>query len=63
MAVTTATLPPGVLSIHALPADHHDGSWDGFAEQRAFFLDKVFPRMCRVRGVDEVLAEIDQGSR
>lgn len=21
-------LPPGVLSLHALPADHHDGPWD-----------------------------------
>jgi nicotinamidase-related amidase len=31
----------------------------GFAEQRAFFLDKVFPRMCRVRTVDEVLAALD----
>ena len=30
----------------------------GFAEQRAFFLDKVFPRMCRVRTVDEVLVAI-----
>jgi nicotinamidase-related amidase len=28
----------------------------GFPEQREFFLDKVFPRMCRVRTVDEVLA-------
>jgi AAA+ superfamily predicted ATPase len=27
MALTHA-LPPGVLSIHALPADHHDGPWD-----------------------------------
>jgi AAA+ superfamily predicted ATPase len=23
-----AVLPPGVLSLHALPADHHDGPWD-----------------------------------
>lgn len=28
MAVMTAALPPGVLSVHALPADHHDGPWD-----------------------------------
>ena len=26
MAVTA--LPPGLLSVHALPADHHDGPWD-----------------------------------
>jgi SpoVK/Ycf46/Vps4 family AAA+-type ATPase len=25
---TTATLPPGVVGIHALPANHHDGPWD-----------------------------------
>lgn len=30
----------------------------GFAEQRNFFLDKVFPRMCRVRTVEEILAEL-----
>lgn len=28
MAVTAAALPPGVLSVHALPGDHHDGPWD-----------------------------------
>lgn len=28
----------------------------GFAEQRAFFLDRVFPRMCRVRSVDQVVS-------
>ena len=28
MAVTDRALPPGVLSVHALPADHHDGPWD-----------------------------------
>lgn len=28
MAMTPAALPPGVLSVHALPADHHDGPWD-----------------------------------
>jgi SpoVK/Ycf46/Vps4 family AAA+-type ATPase len=26
--VSTAHLPPGLLSIHVLPADHHDGPWD-----------------------------------
>lgn len=33
----------------------------GFTEQREFFLDKVFPRMCRVRTVDEVLAALREG--
>lgn len=33
----------------------------GFAEQRAFFLDKVFPRMCRVRTVDDVLTALARG--
>jgi AAA+ superfamily predicted ATPase len=28
MALTPIALPPGVLSVHALPADHHDGPWD-----------------------------------
>jgi nicotinamidase-related amidase len=34
----------------------------GFAEQRAFFLDKVFPRMCRVRTVDDVLTALLEGT-
>jgi nicotinamidase-related amidase len=34
----------------------------GFPEQREFFLDRVFPRMCRVRTVDEVLAALPGGS-
>lgn len=28
MAVTAAALPPGLLSVHVLPSDHHDGPWD-----------------------------------
>lgn len=28
----------------------------GFAEQRDFFMEKVFPRMCNVRTVDDVIA-------
>jgi AAA+ superfamily predicted ATPase len=28
LAVSTVQLPPGLLSVHALPADHHDGPWD-----------------------------------
>jgi SpoVK/Ycf46/Vps4 family AAA+-type ATPase len=27
-AAVSAHLPPGLLSVHALPADHHDGPWD-----------------------------------
>lgn len=34
----------------------------GFAEQRAFYLDKVFPRMCRVRTVDDVLTALLEGN-
>jgi AAA+ superfamily predicted ATPase len=26
--VSSSTLPPGVVGLHALPADHHDGPWD-----------------------------------
>lgn len=33
----------------------------GFAEQREFFLDKVFPRMCLVRTVDDVLTALLPG--
>ena len=28
----------------------------GFPEQREFFMEKVFPRMCNVRGIDNVIA-------
>src|SRR5436853_4350438 len=28
MAQPAATLPPGVLSLHVLPADHHEKDWD-----------------------------------
>jgi len=34
----------------------------GSAEQREFFLDRVFPRMCRVRTVAEVLTALAEGS-
>jgi nicotinamidase-related amidase len=30
----------------------------GFAEQRVFFMEKVFPRMCKVRTVHEVLTTL-----
>jgi nicotinamidase-related amidase len=30
----------------------------GFVEQREFFLDRVFPRMCRVRTVEQVLSAL-----
>lgn len=33
----------------------------GHVEQREFFLDKVFPRMCRVRTVDQVAAMLAAG--
>ena len=28
LAVSAPQLPPGLLSVHALPSDHHDGPWD-----------------------------------
>jgi nicotinamidase-related amidase len=34
----------------------------GFPEQREFFMDKVFPRMCNVRSVDEVIAGLTPDS-
>lgn len=30
----------------------------GFREQREFFVDKVFPRVCRVRTTDQVVADL-----
>lgn len=33
----------------------------GLPEQRTFFMEKVFPRMCNVRGVDEVIADLSPG--
>jgi nicotinamidase-related amidase len=34
----------------------------GFAEQREFFLERVFPRMCRVRTVAEAIAMLRAGA-
>ena len=34
----------------------------GFAEQRVFFMEKVFPRMCNVRSVDAVIAGLTPAS-
>ncbi len=28
MATPAPALPPGVLSLHVLPAEHHDKDWD-----------------------------------
>ena len=28
MATTKPTYPPGIVGVHALPADHHEGPWD-----------------------------------
>ena len=33
--MSTAHLPPGLLSIHVLPADHHDGPWDHIRDAQA----------------------------
>ena len=35
MAAPPAALPPGVLSLHVLPADHHDRDWDAIVVPRA----------------------------
>jgi nicotinamidase-related amidase len=35
----------------------------GFAEQRDFFMERVFPRMCRVRTVAEVVAMLRTGAK
>lgn len=35
----------------------------GFEEQREFFMTKVFPRMCHVLGLDELLVKLGAGER
>lgn len=35
----------------------------GYEPQRSFFLDHVFPRMARVRTVDQVVAMLDRGAQ
>ena len=34
LTVVSATYPPGVIGVHALPADHHDGPWDSIIVPR-----------------------------
>src|ERR1700741_3507920 len=34
MPAPTAALPPGVLSLHVLPADHHDKDWDAIVVRK-----------------------------
>src|SRR5262245_5641249 len=48
-----AALPPGVLSLHVLPADHHDKDWDAI----------VVPRSVKERLLSQALLTLKHGRR
>jgi pachytene checkpoint protein 2 len=53
VAGLTPALPPGVLSVHALPADHHQGPWDHI----------VVPREVKDRLLNQALLTLLHGRR
>jgi SpoVK/Ycf46/Vps4 family AAA+-type ATPase len=53
MAGPTAALPPGVLSLHVLPADHHDKDWDAI----------VVPKSVKERLLSQALLTLKHGRR
>jgi len=48
-----AALPPGVLSLHVLPADHHDKDWDAI----------VVPKSVKERLLSQALLTLKHGRR
>ncbi|MFL6574542.1 MAG: AAA family ATPase [Burkholderiales bacterium] len=48
-----ATLPPGVLSLHVLPADHHDKDWDAI----------VVPNTVKERLLSQALLTLKHGRK
>src|SRR3954464_3575823 len=48
-----ATLPPGVLSMHVLPADHHDKDWDAI----------IVPRQVKERLLSQALVTLKHGRK
>jgi len=48
-----ATLPPGVLSLHVLPADHHDKDWDAI----------IVPRNVKERLLAQALLTLKHGRK
>ena len=53
MAAPAATLPPGVLSMHVLPADHHDKDWDAI----------IVPRQVKERLLSQALVTLKHGRK
>jgi len=53
MPPVPAALPPGVLSLHVLPADHHDKDWDAI----------VVPKSVKERLLSQALLTLKHGRR
>src|SRR5438309_8391180 len=53
MAQPAATLPPGVLSMHVLPADHHDKDWDAI----------IVPKNVKERLLSQALVTLKHGRK
>src|SRR3982751_2859938 len=53
MDVPRSALPPGVLSLHVLPADHHDKDWDAI----------IVPRQVKERLLAQALLTLKHGRK
>jgi SpoVK/Ycf46/Vps4 family AAA+-type ATPase len=53
MASPAAALPPGVLSMHVLPADHHDKDWDAI----------IVPKSVKERLLSQALVTLKHGRK
>ena len=53
MAAPATTLPPGVLSMHVLPADHHDKDWDAI----------IVPKSVKERLLSQALVTLKHGRK
>src|SRR5215470_7688081 len=53
MAAQTPALPPGVLSLHVLPAEHHDKDWDSI----------IVPREVKERLLSQALLTLRHGRK
>src|SRR4029450_10953511 len=53
MDIPRSALPPGVLSLHILPAEHHDRDWDAI----------IVPREVKERLLSQALLVLQHGRR
>src|SRR3954464_5841704 len=53
MPQPAAALPPGVLSLHVLPADHHDKDWDAI----------IVPKNVKERLLAQALLTLQHGRK